>query len=671
MIKNILFISCFCFSVFLNAQNVDFVEQNFPDKKKELFDIIKLINQANTILETQDYPDYEYVMSLFFKAYNFNPNSAKLNFKIGTTYLNNGGLDSAIVYLNKAIQLDADVDKNILLMLGQAHHLKMEIDKALEYYTQYKLNNQKDKTSVEYINGDRKIKEIANLKQMVANPLRVKIDNLGNTINTKFSEYGPIVNADESQLFFTSNNEREGEALSKGKKGYVFSEDIYISNSHDTIWESPLNPGMPLNSYGQDAVVGISPDGQTLLIYKSDGGGDIYYCKLEGNIWSRPKPLDKTINSKSHESTASFSYDGRTLFFDSDRPGGYGEHDIYMSELDDNGVWGPAINLGPTINTAKDEINVFCLSDGKTIYFSSSGHIGVGGYDVFKSSFEKKKWTKPANIGYPINTPYHDNFFSITADGKHAYYSSEKIGGHGSTDIYRVTFLPPAIINDSLGYSKDSSQLSVNESPKLTLVKGSIVDINGVPIKAKIEIIDLNTNKVIAVFESNSETGKYMISLPSGKNYGVNVSAENYLFVSENFDISEAEGFVEVKKVIPMQKAEAGAKVVLNNIFFQSGSATLNKTSTNEIETLVKMLTSNPTMVIEISGHTDNTGSKDVNEKISIDRAKAVASQLIKKGIVASRIVSKGYGFEQPIASNDTEEGRQKNRRTEFKIVSK
>lgn len=652
------------------AQNVDFVEENFKDRKKELFEIVKLINEANTVLE-QEEPDYPYVLSLFGKAYEFNPNSAKLNYKIGTTYLNSGGLDSAIVYINKAIAIDAKVDKEALLMVGQAHHLKMELDKALDYYTRYRNQFSKEKTSASYLKADKKVKEVNNLKQMINQPLRVKIENLGHPVNSKYTEYGPIVNADESQLFFTSYNERESATLSKGKKGYVFSEDIYIANRKDSVWEIAPNPGMPLNNFGQDAVVGIAPDGQTLLIYKSDGGGDIFYCKLDGKVWSKAKPLDKTINSKSHESTASFSYDGRTLFFDSDRPGGYGEHDIYMSSMTEQGTWGPAINLGPMINTSKDEINVFCMPDGKTIYFSSSGHDGIGGYDIYKSSYEKKKWTKPVNIGYPINTPYHDNFFSMTADGLHAYYSSEKVGGMGNTDIYRVTFLPPEIKQDTSLAKGDTIKQAVNDGPKLTLVTGKVVDLNGLPIKAKIEVIDLNTNKVIAVFESNSETGKYMLSLPSGKNYGVNVSSENYLFVSENFDIAESEGFVEVKKVIPLQKAEAGAKIVLNNIFFQSGSATLNKTSTNEIDRLFKILTDNPSMMIEISGHTDNTGTADVNVRLSNERAKAVAVQLTKKGIPANRIVSKGYGFEQPVADNSTEAGRQKNRRTEFKVVSK
>jgi hypothetical protein len=285
-------------------------------------------------------------------------------------------------------------------------------------------------------------------------------------------------------------------------------------------------------------------------LYRDHDGGDVYISKLKGNEWSRPKAIEAPINSKYQENSATFSFDGRGLYFVSDRPGGYGGKDIYFSRADKNGNWSEPINLGAAINTKYDEIGVFMLPDGKTLYFSSKGHYTMGGYDVFKTVFENGKWLEAINLGYPINSADNDVFFSISANGRHGFYSSVRPEGMGGQDIYMINFYGPEkhpVFNneDNMIAGRENADLEIYmekfeeiQTTHLTLVKGQVTDaLSGHPIEAIIDLVDNETSEVIATFESNSISGKYIVSLPSGKNYGISVRAEDYLFHSENFDI--------------------------------------------------------------------------------------------------------------------------------------
>jgi outer membrane protein OmpA-like peptidoglycan-associated protein len=310
----------------------------------------------------------------------------------------------------------------------------------------------------------------------------------------------------------------------------------------------------------------------------------------------------------------------------------------------------------------------------------------MGGYDVFKSVFDEQTqtWSEPHNIGYPINTTDDDVFFSVSASGKHAYYSSIRPGGYGEKDVYRITFLGEekrmltatednliASLSESIKEDVSAQKLEVQEA-QLTLLKGVILDDKtNKPISATIEIIDNAKNEVIASFKSNSVTGKYLVSMPAGKNYGISVHKEDYLFHSENFDLPKTAEFQEVTKDIKLKNIAVGNSIVLKNIFFDFNKSTLRNESENEIQQLTKLLTDVPTMKIEISGHTDNRGSDEYNKNLSNQRAKAVYNRLIEKGIDASRLTFIGYGEEKPISTNETEEGRQLNRRTEFKVLAK
>lgn len=650
----------------LSAQtNIEFSKQNFPNDEKALKNALKEIKQGDFFYRVGT-SMYKQAIEPYEKAYFLNPNNALLNFKLGKCYLHSSNKLKSIPYLEKAQKLDPNVEPQLHFILGKAYHLDMQWDKAIEEYKKFQSTlSQKE---LEELNAtiERRIQQCVNGKKIVKNPVRVKIENLGDAVNSKYAEYGGVISADESVLIFTSKrNTTVG-----GQKDLMLNEyfeDIYISNKKDGKWLPAENIGKPVNDDKHNATAGLSVDGQTLYVYIDDAGGDLYETHLNGDKWDEPVKINGEVNSRYHETTASLSFDSKRIYFVSDRPDGEGDRDIYYCEKDEKGNWGKAVNLGNAINTEYGEEGVFVHPDGKTIYFSSQGHNSMGGYDIFKSTFDKGKWSKPENMGYPINTADDDVFFAISASGKHGYYSSVRAEGKGEKDIYLITFLDPE--KDSVSTKKDTVILA---TPQATLLKGVITDAKlATPLLATIEVVDISKNEIVASFKSNSASGKYIVSLPSGKNYGIAVKADGYLFHSENINIPLATSYQEVEKNIALGKIDVGTKIVLNNIFFATAKADLNPESTNELERLTKLMNEIATLKIEISGHTDNVGSAELNQPLSEARAKAVVDYLVSKGIAKSRMVFKGYGFTQPISENTTEQGRQLNRRTEFKILSK
>jgi len=394
--------------------------------------------------------------------------------------------------------------------------------------------------------------------------------------------------------------------------------------------------------------------------------------------------MNRNINTKYHESSVSTTFDGKRIYFVSDKESGLGDRDIYYSDLDVKGEWGPSHNIGPVINTKYGEEAVFMHPDGVTMYFSSKGHKTMGGYDIFKSTLKNGVWSTPENLGYPINGPDDDVFFVVSGSGSRAYFAAAKTGGYGDKDIYKITFLgpeKPPLLNSSdqliamranpVSNLKTESAVDVKLA-KVTILKGVITDAKtNQPLEATIELIDNDKNAVLAVFKSNSASGKYLVTLPSGKNYGIAVKRDGYLFHSENFNLPEGADYQEFTKDVALKKIEVGSVIVLKNIFFDFDKATIRPESANELERLIKLLNDNPSIKIELGSHTDSKGSDEYNMKLSDNRSKSVVEYLIAKGISATRLVAKGYGETKPIDTNDTDAGRQNNRRTEFKILEK
>jgi outer membrane protein OmpA-like peptidoglycan-associated protein/tetratricopeptide (TPR) repeat protein len=668
------------------AQNIEFTKDNFKDDRGGLKDAKASIEKGDESFE-KGFVFYKQALEPYLAAYKFNPNNALLNYKIGKCYLYSNYKLKSLPYLEKALSLNPTVDQQIHFVLAKAYHLDMKWDKAIQ---EFKLFQQtlsgKDEGTLELKEEVNKHIEECNIgKEMVKHPIRVFIDNVGPEINSQYSDYGPVISADESTMLLTSRRpSTTGGEIDPEINEYF--EDIYVSTRKNGKWTTAVNIGSPINTKNHDANSGLSADGQKFLIYiagKKDQG-DLYESELKGEFWTNPDHMNSNINTDYHESSACYSPDGNSVYFVTDKPEGLGDRDIYVSVKDKKGRWGKAVNLGNMINTKYGEEGIFMHPDGKTIYFSSQGHKSMGGYDIFKSVYENGRWTEPENLGYPVNTPDDDVFFVISASGKHGYYASFNANGYGEKDIYMITFLGPEkemVLNneDNLLASiaspiKETVIAPVVEvkAAALTILKGIITDaLTTKPLEATIEIIDNQKNELVASFTSNSSSGKYLVSLPAGKNYGIAVKKDGYLFHSENFDIPAISAFQEVTKDIALRNVAVGTKIILKNIFFDFDKATLRPESTNELERLTKLLNDVPTLKIEISGHTDAKGAADYNQKLSQNRAKAVVDYLVKAGIVADRLTFAGYGKDQPIATNDTDEGRQLNRRTEFKIISK
>ncbi|HEY8781403.1 MAG TPA: OmpA family protein [Mucilaginibacter sp.] len=544
----------------------------------------------------------------------------------------------------KVIALSPDFNRSVYLKIGDEEiNLALYGDalKHLEKYLTYPNITQQNNLYAQKLIADCKF-SINALKH----PVPFKPVNMGSEINTADDEYLPVATADESTLIFTRkiNN----------------NEDFYKSTKVDGKWQTATYLSDRINTpqYNEGAQ-SISQDGKYLFFTgcnRPDGLGrcDIYIAQKKGDDWGKPFDLPPPVNTSGWESQPSISSDGRTLYFVSNRKGGYGSYDIWKSTLTDNG-WGEPENLGPNINTAYNEQSPFIHPDDSTLYFCSDGWPGLGGKDLFVSRLSKDgQWQKPENLGYPINTNGDENGLTLTAEGSNAFFSSNNLGGYGGYDIYTFE-LPP------------------NLRPHIvTYVKGKVNDAKTMqPLEAAVEIIDLQKNIPVYQDYSDPDQGGFLATLTSGKNYGLNISKSGYLFYSENFSLVGHQSKNPFNISVLLEPIEIGNKVILNNVFFDTNKFDLKPESIAELQKLVEFLTLNPSLQIEISGHTDDVGNDQLNQALSENRAKSVYEYLIANKIDASRLVYKGYGKTQPIAPNDSEEGRKKNRRTEFKIIAK
>jgi outer membrane protein OmpA-like peptidoglycan-associated protein len=697
------------------SQNVEFEKSNFPGKKDQYKEAVKKLDVGidfytqgrkemddfrRAYISTERYLpvslyDYQKTGYTFFRnalaplndACRFNPNNARLNYMLGFIWFYTDPTSrEALIHLQKAQELGIN-EPDFNYWMGWAYHLNSKWDTAMIHYRLHeKLLAQKAKSNAAAIEDvKKKIQECENGKKMSVNPERVFVDNLGSNVNTAYPEYGPSITTDEETVYFTARRPNSiGGKRDETDGGYF--EDVYASVKQNGKWQGSRQLTRNVNSEDHDAAAGLSPDGTKLYIYRHSGndGGDLYESILFGLDWEQPVHMNRNINTKYHESSVSLSFDGRRLYFVSDKESGLGNRDIYFSDIDVNGEWGLSKNIGPVVNTKYAEEAVFIHPDGVTMYFSSKGHNSMGGYDIFKTTYVDGKWQKPVNMGYPINGPDDDVFFVVSGSGNRAYFASSKQGGFGDKDLYKITFLGPEkqpLLNtqDQLlaAHSNPVSNLKVEgaievTSAHLTILKGIVSDEKTEqPLESTIELIDNDKNILLATFKSNSSTGKYLVTLPSGKNYGIAVKSDGYLFHSENFNLPETTEFQEFNLDIAMKKMEIGTTIVLKNIFFDFDKATIRPESQNELNRLVKLLKDNPALKIELGSHTDNMGSDEYNQKLSDNRSRSVVDYLISKEITSNRLVAKGYGESQPIDNNDTEQGRQNNRRTEFKVLAK
>ena len=491
--------------------------------------------------------------------------------------------------------------------------------------------------------------------EMIKNPVPFNPVNIGPNVNTPGYEYINAVSLDEGQLYFTRKD-------ADPRSDESFYRSVSASSPSGQLnWSPAIEIGAPINTPGNEGALCVSPDGSTIIITccsrrDSYGSCDLYLSHKIGNGWSEPENLGANVNSAAWESQPSLAADGRTLYFVSTRKGGFGGSDIWKSYLADDGFWGEQVNLGKEINTTADEMAPFIHPDGRTLYFSSRGHLGMGGADLFVTRQDNTGvWLSPENIGYPVNTKRDEINLIINARGSEAFISAERQNGFGNIDIYRFQ-LPEQSRPASVSY-----------------VHGKVYDKNTLSaLSASFELIDMQSNTIVVSSVSDAVTGEFLMSLPEDKDYALNVSCKGYLFYSMNFNLNNDHDVTNpVKLDIPMQPLAVGEKVVLRNIFFGTDKYDLLPESKAELGKLTAFLSKNPAIRIEIGGHTDNEGNESHNMSLSQNRAKAVYDYLISKGINAERLNYKGYGETMPIGSNSTPEGRASNRRTEFKVISK
>ncbi|WP_246138929.1 OmpA family protein [Mucilaginibacter frigoritolerans] len=544
----------------------------------------------------------------------------------------------------KVIALNPEFNKAVYLKLGSDEIGAAQYDNALKHLQKYL--GYPDITPKTSTMAQKLVADCTFSIDAVAHPVPFKPLNMGPAINTADDEYLPVATADESTLIFTRkiNN----------------NEDFYKSIMVDGKWQTATYLSNRINTpeYNEGAQ-SISQDGKFLFFTgcnRPDGMGrcDIYVAQKKGDDWGKPFDLSAPVNTPGWEAQPSISADGRALYFVSNRAGGYGGYDIWKSTLTDKG-WGEPENLGPNINTAYNEQSPFIHADDSTLYFCSNGWPGLGGMDVFVSRLSKDgKWQKPENLGYPINTNGDEAGLTLSANGKDAFYSSNNLNGLGGYDIY--TFELPA-----------------NVKPRVvTYVKGKVSDAKTLqPLEAAIEIINLQKNTPVYQDYSDPQQGDFLATLTAGNDYGLNISKTGYLFYSEHFSLAGHEPTDPFNITVLLQPIEVGDKVILNNVFFDTNKFNLRDESISELQKLVDFLTLNPSLHIEVSGHTDNVGNDAANQVLSENRAKAVCQYLVNHSIGAARLSYKGYGKTQPISPNTTDDGRQKNRRTEIKIVAK
>ncbi|MEK6478925.1 OmpA family protein [Catalinimonas sp. 4WD22] len=616
----------------------------------------------NKLIKTADkyYKDgfYTEAVNTYLLAEEKEPGGLELAYRIGQAYLKSKYKDRALPYLIKVYENTTDHKDQLIYNLALAYQYNHQFMEALDHFTAYREIT--DNTFA----ADQHIMQCAIGIEYINNPKEVKISNL-KTLNSDNQDYAPLITADGNSLIFTSR--REGSTGGEMAYDNNFYEDIYIAHKKNNQWAPPEKISGAVNTNYHECGAAISPDGTQLFIYMDEGDGDFYVSTFDGKSWGEPVPVGG-VNSPYRELSISMNGEGNKLYFSSNRPGGYGGFDIYVSTLDDFGRWGKPINLGPKINTSGDEDAPFIHADGETLYFSSTGHLGMGGFDIFKSKYLREKWTTPINLAYPINTAQDDNYFVIAKNNEYGYYATAREDGLGGNDVYAILMDKRDFIQEK----KDAPLMTLaKKKEKETYLVGKISDVEtGELLEAEIILSDNEKNIVMTRTYSDPESGKFRIAIPEGTNLGLTVERDGYLFYSQNLKSSALQPFKDNHIDITLQESRVGTIGILKNIFFDTNKSNIRKESLVELNQIYTLLKAQPNIVIQINGHTDNVGDDAYNQQLSEKRARAVANYLLNYGLSADRITAKGFGESKPIASNEYEEGgRALNRRTEIEII--
>lgn len=567
-------------------------------------------------------------------------------------------------HLQRAIELGPNFFVENYFFLAETEFRLTELEKAKLHYQQF--------LKFTRIHPDEREQAEFMLKcadfsiEARKHPLSIQFRNMGEAVNSSEFDYFPTITADEQNLYYTRR-------LPCASCIGSWQEDLFLAKAGPQGW-STGRVVQELSSQGNEGAPSVSADGNYMFITMSQemGGGymggnakgfgscDIFYTQKTNGRWTKPVNLGPSINSAQWESQPSFSSDGKTLYFVRGNPlrnGTVKNIDIFYSVVEADGKFGTAQRLPENINSKDEEESVFIHPDNQTLYFSSRGHVGMGGADIFMSRRKADgNWGDPVNLGFPVNSADDENSLLVSPSGRMAYFASDREGGVGGLDLYEF-------------------ELPAQLKPEpITYVKGSVYHAQTrQPLEASFELIDLDSQKLLTRSYSQ-KNGEFLVTLTANKNYLVNVSREGFLFYSDNFILKDLKTDFNKPFVlnIPLEPIDTGSTVELKNVFFDVNKSELRPESRTELDKLVAFLLKNPNLKIELGGHTDNTGDKKANQLLSENRAKAVQQYLVSTGkIGVGRLSYRGYGDSRPKVPNDTAENKAKNRRTEFKVTAK
>jgi hypothetical protein len=598
-----------------------------------------------------DYINYGVAEQYFNEALDIDDGFYEVYMMKGELLLKQKRYNEAANNFQTAVRIDSGFYMPVFFNLATAEMMSGDYINALTHYNIYL-----EQKNTFPRNRELAIKNIKNCEfaiEAMKHPVPFNPESVGKGINTTDDEYWPTITVDGQTLMFT----RQARSMNNTGRNNMPQEDFFISYLSGRTWREALNAGSPLNTFQNEGAQSISSDGSYMYFTACDRSGglgscDIFFSAFRDGKWSIPINLKSPVNTTYWESQPSINATGKMLFFSSNRPGGVGGKDLWYSLYKSNGKWSTPKNLGTVINTPGDEMSPYIHFDGRTLYFSSDGRPGMGGLDIYFSRFlDDSTWTEPVNLGYPINTFNDEMGLTIESTGEKAYFSSIRDAQNGK-DIFSFR-LHESLQPDPVAY-----------------LKGRVLDKEtGMMLAAEYELVNLSTGKTI-IKNMTAENGNFLVCLPSGYNYGLNVSKQGYLFYSENFMFEGQHTVMKpYLKNIVLSRLRVGEKMLLTNVFYEVDSWQLKLESMAELNKLSTLLKDNGEIKVEIGGYTDSTGSDEHNLLLSEKRALSVVNFLVSSGVAADRLQYKGYGNTSPVADNITNEGRALNRRTEVKIT--
>jgi len=587
--------------------------------------------------------DFESAIALFTSALKQDPSFYEVHLRIGSLYNAMGMEDSVYSNLGGYLNLTSTPNPTILNRMASMSFSRGDYARSQQYIN----------SLFEIVPDARSGREMALLEKSltfatneIIKNTKLEISPLPAQVNKFPLQYLPTITIDNSTLVYTKRDFIDGD------------EDIVVSYFQDGAWTEAQSISLRINSPLNEGACTISADGKIMIFTSCDkrdsfGSCDLYISRKAGAEWSKPRNLGKAVNSQYWESQPALSADGKTIYFSSNRPGGLGGRDLWVSEYAEKN-WLKPVNLGNTINSFKDETTPFIHPNGETIFFSSNSFVGMGGFDLMRSNKMDSTWSEPKNLGYPINSHNDEVALLIAGDGKTAYFAKEEQKDGRIIDSKIVSFTLP----------------ESHQAKPATYIVGKVLDAKTAkPIRAKVEIVNLEKNSLLYEGESDSISGSYTMVLPSDVDIASYVKKKGYLFHESNF-FTESNSIVAPDTIeIRLKPISINEFLVLRNIYFDHNSYELDDKSLSELANVVEILRENPGMAVEISGHTDNLGSKPYNQTLSEKRAEKVFQEIINRQIDKARLTFKGFGDQVPINPNDTEEGRQSNRRIEFRVI--